>query len=261
VRVELSPGIPGGRWASLRPVTGRDEIALDPAAPGSGTGLAAGLLVDASGTRVGPATLGQLSMADHDRILAAVYAACFGDRIESAATCVVCGEAFALALSLKELLARQSSSLPENVTGPDADGWYRLDGGPRFRLPTVADVREASSRPPDDAMSMLQARCFQESPGDMEDRLQEAMERLAPVLDFDIDTRCPTCAAPQQVRFSIESFLLRALARERRFLNREVHRLADAYGWGLGEILSLSREDRRELVRLVNAERATRVRR
>lgn len=254
MRVELSPGTPGGRWAVLRPVTGHDELALDAGAPGSGTALVDRLLVAAPGTPIGPGTVGSLSVAERDRLLAAVYAACYGDHVESAATCTACGEPFELTFSLDALLADRVPRPGDDVAGPDDEGYYRSRDG-RFRVPTVGDVGAVAALAPTRAPRALLERCVAGAVDGREEELAAAMERLAPHLDVDLGTRCPACGDAQSVRFSMERFLVGALTAERRFLTREVHRLAAAYGWGLDDILRLSREDRRTLVRQVEAER------
>ena len=68
----------------------------------------------------------------------------------------------------------------------------------------------------------------------------------------------PTVPRRQPVRFDMRSFLYGALSHEKQFLLYEVHRIALAYRWSHDEILSLSRNDRRSLVRLIESERATR---
>jgi hypothetical protein len=88
-----------------------------------------------------------------------------------------------------------------------------------------------------------------------ENAIEEAMAQIAPSLDLDIATTCPHCAAPGTIAFRLENFLLHALAAERRFLTMEIHLLASAYHWTLAEILGLSRDDRRILVRCVERER------
>jgi hypothetical protein len=84
------------------------------------------------------------------------------------------------------------------------------------------------------------------------------MDGVGPVLDLDLEATCPKCGALQSVRFDIQTYLLRALAYEKRFLIHEVHRIAMAYGWGHEEILSLTREDRRAFVRLIEVDQAGR---
>ncbi|HEV8486721.1 MAG TPA: hypothetical protein VGV87_24460, partial [Blastocatellia bacterium] len=78
------------------------------------------------------------------------------------------------------------------------------------------------------------------------------------LLDLDLDAVCPHCGARQTVRFDIQSYLFRALGYERQFLNHEVHCIARSYGWSYEEILSLSREDRRTFVGLIQSDRQAR---
>jgi hypothetical protein len=95
-------------------------------------------------------------------------------------------------------------------------------------------------------------------PADNRDLLLAAMEEAGPVLDVDVDAACPDCGGSQSVRFDLQSHLLRSLAHEKRFLVREVHLIATAYGWGHGEILGLTRQERRAFTSLIMAERVAR---
>ena len=82
-----------------------------------------------------------------------------------------------------------------------------------------------------------------------------AMAALGPTLDMDLATTCPHCRARQSVRFAIDRYLLQCLAKERRFLLQETHRIARAYGWSHAAIMALPRRDRQDHVRLIDAER------
>lgn len=256
MRIALNPGLRDGRFAVIRAITGHDELALDPSAPWPGTTLAGRVLVAVPGTSVAPATLPRLSIADRDRILAAVYQSCYGDRIEAVTTCPQCGERFTCSFSLTALVAQRSGPSCDAAAGPDADGFFVLADGMRVRPPTVGDLEAVGTLDAEQAEAALVARCDGSAKAVSSDRLQEAIELLAPLLDLDLDAACPECGSTAQVRFSIEAFLLRAIANERRFLTSELHRLASAYGWSLNEVLSLSRDDRRTLVRHVEADRA-----
>lgn len=70
-------------------------------------------------------------------------------------------------------------------------------------------------------------------------------------LDLELVAACVECHAEQRVHFAIDHHLTRALAREERWLLREVHTIARAYGWTLEEILSLPRSGRRTFVKLI----------
>ncbi|MEE8523594.1 MAG: hypothetical protein V3T72_06650 [Thermoanaerobaculia bacterium] len=262
-QVRLQPGLPGGRWACLRGLCGHDEAAVDGTSDLAAAALLERLLVEAPGTTVSPATVWELTVCDRDRLLAAVYRRHFGDRIEGDLTCRGCGERFEATFSLAELLAsleadagRSETGNGHRVTGPDEDGVYRLADAGRFRLPTLGDQRRAAGLDPAAARRMLLERCVVEGdPSAAADDLDAAMAAVGPVVDLDLDAACSECDEEQSVRFDIRSYLLAALAREKRWLIREVHYLATAYGWSLDEILGLPRDDRRAFVRLIEAER------
>jgi hypothetical protein len=252
LRVELRLGHQGRHWANLRPLTGEDEIALDPGDPGAGNNLLSRLLVAAPGATVGPEGLSELTVADRDWLLAAIYHKEFGDDIDGVAACTHCGERYEFSFSLNALIAHQKEDGVPSVDGPDAEGFYSAPNGLRFRLPTVRDVEGIAGLPAEEAVSALLDGCLAEPAGAADrEALQAALERLAPILNLDIESVCPHCAAAQSVAFDLESYLLQVLAQERRFLTHEIHRLAISYGWGLRDILSMTREDRRSLVRHV----------
>lgn len=276
LQVRLDPGLPGGRWACIRPLRGHDEQAL----AHGGAGLAAvelldRLLVEIPGTSVGPGRAWQLAVSDRDRLLAAIYAAVFGDRVESEVACERCGETSEISFSLAALVASLEPSparLREGgVDGCDEDGIYRLADGTRFRLPTSHDQRELLGLPPAQHRRTLlrrcvvadadeQARTASDMSSELLDRVESAMALVGPPVDLDLPVACHECGAERQVRFDIQHYLLRALAHERRYFVREVHYLASCYGWTLDDISRLSRDDRRAHVELVAAERASRQR-
>jgi hypothetical protein len=256
MRVELDARSARGRFAYLRPLNGHDELWLDPDAVGASTWLLQRLLKDPSGAEANTVSVGALDVGNRDRLLAGVYTACFGERIDAVARCANCGADYELGFALGELGQQRGEAPAIDIEGPDETGFYRWQAM-RFRLPTVGDLDAVRALPPAEAPSALLLRCIEAPPGAIdEESVQQAMERLAPSFDIDIDAQCPICGAPQIVAFSLESFLLRALSRERRFLTLEIHRLATAYGWSLDDILKLSRDDRRTLVRQVERERA-----
>mgnify|MGYP003577260880 CR=1 FL=1 len=252
MRVELRQSVAGRRWAKLRPLTGEDEVSLDLADAGAANALLARLL-DGSGVTVGPECLMALSVTDRDRLLAAIYRMEFGDRIVGVATCSNCREEFEFDFSLDALLTHQDHGSEQAVR--EGDGFYRLADGCRFRAPTLGDMEEVAKLPIDTAIRALLDRCLEAPAAERSrDAVQAALEQVAPILNIDVESQCPHCESTQGVAFSLESYLLRVLAQERRFLTHEIHRLALSYGWSLRDILSLSRGDRRSLVRRVEAE-------
>ncbi len=255
LQVQLRPGLQDGKWACLRPLCGHDEGFVN------GIGLVEAiqfldrLLIEMPGTTVGPGKASELAVCDCDRLFAALYRQYFGEQIESTVSCQTCNASFELSFALPKLMATLENQLPSRVTGPDKVGLYTLPDGQRFRLPTVSDQYSIMGLEPQQAVAVLLQRCLVEGDPDQNaEELEVAMDEVGTVLDLDLDATCPECGASQTVRFNMQTYLLRALTHEQRFLNREVHHIARAYGWGHQEILNLTREERRAFVRLIEAE-------
>ena len=254
IRVELHRKEAGRRFAVLRPLRGSDEIAFDETEDFAGSALIDALLAPAAGASVGPGEADRLTVSDRDRLLAALYRHCFGDRIESVCRCRSCGERFEISFLVSEVETMPRTSGPAAIEGPDADGYYRANGA-RFRLPTIGDLKAVAGLGRREAETALRARCVAAADGCEAEDVDEAMETAGPVLSCELDAACPQCGAAETVPFDLERYLLSALASERRFLTREIHVLASAYHWPLADIMSLSREDRRALVRCVDSSR------
>jgi hypothetical protein len=258
LQIELSPGLPGGQWACLRALCGHDEAGIEGTSSIEATAFLDRLLVDMPGTSVGPGKAGNLAISDRDRLLAMIYMQCFGDRVESAVPCQVCDRSFDLHFSLSGLMDSLYNRQDVRATGPNEQGVYTMADGRQFRLPTSADQRWVLGLDPQQAINALLDRCIVKGDPQVDtETLQAAMDDVGPILDVDVEACCAECGTGQNVRFSMPSYLLRALAYEKRFLTREVHRIATVYGWGLQEILTLSRDDRRTYVRLIEADGIT----
>jgi hypothetical protein len=256
--VTLNPERGGGRLAWLRELRGREELELSQLTPGLVTDLLDRLLVGAPGAALRPGDVGAATIADRDRLVAGLYAAAFGDQIESRADCATCAQQFEFGFSLSGLLAELDRRAREALEryepiGPIGDHLYDLGGGIRFRLPTVADERALAS---DSSSRALLARCVQTAAGPIPtEAVETAMEALAPVLSLPLPARCALCSHEQQIDFDLLDFFLAALRRERPLFVREVHTLAGAYGWSYAEIVDLSRSERRAYVEVILLER------
>jgi hypothetical protein len=257
LELQLKPGLPNGRYAHLRELCGRDESLVAGTSSAVAVTLLDRLLVPAPGAAVLPGAAGDLAICDRDRLLAAVYCATFGDRIETRTTCTHCCQPFDLQFSLTAL--QDSLGGEPLAEGPDEHGHFRLPDGRRFRLPTLHDEQALAGLDPDLAHHTLAARCLVAGEGDVDPApLLAAIERHAPVLDLELGAHCPHCEQDGLVHFDLQSFLLSTLVREGQWLAREVHRIAATYHWSCGEILDLPRSQRRLHVSLIEADIAAR---
>jgi hypothetical protein len=242
---------PGRVW--LREPTGRDEVAVDDVSTFTAIRLLDQLLVALPAAVVHPGMAQDLTASDRDQLLAAVYRQVYGDRVVSTVRCSACTSPFDLSFSLAQLM-----DTVDHQRAPSErliDGSFRLADGTIVRLPTGRDECEVAALPAPEAERTLYERCrLSQHSASQPDELGDVLDKIAPVLDLELDAHCPECDQHEAVHFDIQSFVLKAFIQERRQLTAEVHCLARAYGWSLRDILSLTRSDRRAYVALIEAE-------
>lgn len=241
------------RVAVLRELSGSDELGCVRGGAVAASELLASLLVEAPGPTLRREELWTLPLGQRDRLLAAVHAHHFGDRIESVVDCRSCQKAFAVEFSLAALVAATFVAPP---AAADERGLLTLGGGMRFRLPSAEDERAVQALAPGEAALELLRRCAPDGAGQADsEALQALVAQAGPVLDLELAAHCALCQKEQSIHFDIVSFFFASLRNERPLLVREIHRLAMAYQWSQKAILRLPRGQRRAYVALVEAER------
>jgi hypothetical protein len=246
---------PGSNWAYLREIRGSDEQSVEGAGTVEAIRLLDRLLVSTSGTDIGPDRAKELATPDRDRMLATIYISTYGSRVESVVNCSQCDSPFDADFSLEDLIHHVDSEAAQANIEEESSGVYKLPDGRCFRLPTGEDECATLGMSPEEAERFMLNRCILKGdPTEDAQDVQRAMRDIAPILDLDMDARCPECDHQQVVRFDIQYYLLYRLIQGQRQLSLEVHQLARAYGWGLSEILSLPRSVRKIYVQLVEAE-------
>jgi hypothetical protein len=258
--VPLFPGLPGGRWARVRPLTGEVEQCIEPEDPCGFGRLLDALLVPTEGTTVRPGCALDLALTDHDRIAVALYCHIYGERVEARLRCRLCEKRFDVSFQLTAPAAPAGRAHAGRVDGPDESGAFVLRNGIRFRLPTGRDRLAAQECAVGEAREVLLRRCVEgEISPEQSEVVEEAMQCVGPLISDMLTVSCPHCGRQQDdVQFSIQRFLLDGLAFERRFLFAEVHQLARAYRWSYRDILTMPTRERRAYVGMILAERSAR---
>ena len=160
---------------------------------------------------------------------------------------------FDIEFRLSDLIAAlDGADRPEEVAEVLPDGAARLTGGAVISPLHGADEVDIASLPRSRAIEALRERSVR-GKGVDDAVLDRVLAWLDPVIDTELDAVCPECGTAHEVRFSIEHFLISALQGERQSVLRDVDVLARNYGWGLAEILGLSRSERRVLVAYAEA--------
>lgn len=208
--------------------------------------------------------LAALRLGQRDTLLYAVRAQTFGEQLAGLANCPACDQPMEFTLNLADMAMAQPDALEpgcaEQQFQIEADG-YELT----FRLPTSLDLAALISLESlDDRCSLLVQRCVAHAaqggvevapaslPAPTVQTLAAAMATHDPLADAELDLTCAACGQSWQVVFDIGAFLWAEIAAQARRLLRDVHVLAQAYGWREADILALSAARRQFYLEMVS---------
>jgi hypothetical protein len=212
--------------------------------------------------------LAALSIGQRDSYLLAVRAHTFGSRLEALATCPQCREQVECVLDMTAMgivpgVAMPASS-PYTHTSNELQQ-VNIDGYEvHFRLPNSLDLAAiANDNDVDSARNRLAQRCLSPSYHDglsvSVEALPEAVIKVVtaqmaerdPLAEMQLELTCSACGHHWQSMFDIATFLWREISTEAKRLLREVHILAQAYGWREADILSMSAARRQLYIEMV----------
>jgi hypothetical protein len=256
------------RELRLRFVSGEDHAFLLDTAGSTTPNERANALLERCLDEDDPATLVASAVAgDREALLLHLRRLTLGETLDCVLTCADCGAPMELELRVGDLLvdAYEEPRSSYEITIEAADPPLTV----RFRLPTVADVREAArsgNADPDATRAHLLGRCVSATEGGAIedataaawDAIEGAMADRDPQAEIELDLTCPSCATPFSIVFDTASFFLQELDARASALFEEVHALAFHYHWSEREILEMSPSRReRYLALLADALRST----
>ncbi len=194
----------------------------------------------------------RLSVTDLDAAILAVRKVVLGDTIASTIQCT-CGERIDIAFEVDHYLAQHAPRSVNKVKPSSSAGWWEIEGlDGHFRLPSTADqVAIAGHGSP---RAELIRRCFRPSgigPRSRQ-RMERAMEALAPSLHGNLEGVCPACEAVVRIAFDPQRYVLGELRQRAAFVLEEVHLIASRYGWSEPRILALPQGRRARYAELVH---------
>ncbi|MCG3114288.1 MAG: hypothetical protein LLH30_01270 [Candidatus Manganitrophus sp. SA1] len=264
------------REVKLRPLTGREEEWIaDPAREWTEAALVTALLRRCV-ERIGPErpteeTIRSLIVGDRDYLMLRLRQITFGKGVELTLICPrsECAKKMDIDLALDQIPIEPKPVAPRYAIFLSEEG-----GPPRevvFRIPNGADQEAArgwSHFNERERVNHLLARSLLKI-GEVDavtldavsrlsdetvEEITAAMERASPLVDAEMEARCPECGHLFTHRFEIVSFFLSELLRGRTQLEREVHLLGFYYHWPLREILGMTRRKRHRYLRLLTDE-------
>jgi hypothetical protein len=246
--------------AELRPLCGREEewLARHPRAPSAVavTHLLSGCLLRLDDQPAHRDQVRRLLVGDRDYLMLHLRRISLGETIRAVLPCPAC--------PAKMDVDFRAADVPVE-SRPQTASSYSLDlvtgAGPhrtaRFRLPTGADQEAVLGLADEQAVEALLARCLLDEGGaallpSEQSAVIEAMDRLAPQLELELELVCPECSHTFVTLFDTTLFFLSEMSTHVRQLTREVHHLALHYHWSEAEILGLTRSRRHMYLSLLS---------
>ncbi|HVN06229.1 MAG TPA: hypothetical protein VMT86_17525 [Bryobacteraceae bacterium] len=262
----ITVNVPGGLLASenieryerfetagLRRLTGREEdwLANHRGRPGAivASALLDACLVEVDGRAAPNDAARRLLAGDRDYLVLQLRRLTMGDAIHAVAACPECGAKMDVNFDI--------ASIPVDWRqGGPALHSMALEGGRtvRFRLPTGADQESVAALSLEEAAAELFDRCVEEAgalSGAEQDAVIDAMEKVAPGVNLELDLACPECSKSFLLPFDTTSFFFDEMRIPGDRLLREVHALALYYHWSESDILGMERSRRRRYLALL----------
>lgn len=204
--------------------------------------------------------LAALPIGERDGLIFDLRMQTFGPQISAVADCPACGQRLEFGLDSGDLRqAPVEKVLNGGALALDSDGLQV-----RFRLPTSADLLAVSAAGdvPDLRLALVE-RCVvsgdnpegdrfpADLPGVVVDALSQAMSVADPQADIRLAMTCQSCGQAWNAPFDVVAFFWKEIETWAVRTLLEVHRLAQAYGWTLADILQMSAWRRQFFVNLI----------
>jgi hypothetical protein len=195
--------------------------------------------------------LADVPVSRRDALLLQLRCATFGARLSACVACPACREGLEFELDAQTVRDWQRAGARNEVVEC---------AGLRFRLPTSRDLREiAGLRDARQAARRLAELCLLDrAPESLEwsaellSQLDDAFDRADPGGNIELALVCVACGQSWSEAFDVVGFFWEEIDARARSIMQEIHRLATAYGWTEGEILSLGPSRRAGYLEMVD---------
>jgi hypothetical protein len=202
-------------------------------------------LLSVSCPRIEYDALARMSIGQRDMMLLRLRVLIFGPKIDCVSTCPACSDSIEMSFTADDIASKNHLLTAESSL-------CLKDYEVRFHLPNSLDMTDLI---PDDlakSKKLLLWRCFasascrgesisaEELPDEVVNAVIEEMALLDPIANIKFAISCPSCGHEWSKLFDISSFFWMEINAWAVRMLKEVHILAQAYGWSEREILELS---------------------
>jgi hypothetical protein len=194
-------------------------------------------------------------VGDRDYLILQLRRITLGEEFHAVFACPACGTKMDVNFETKDVPVTFRPQAAADHLIP-LDSATNIERKVRFRLPCGADQEAVLGHNSRRAAELLLDRCILDSGGiplslDEREAVADAMDRLAPQVDLELDLACPQCAKQFLAPFDTTAFFLSEMKTNGGQLLREIHSLAFYYHWSEAEIVSLRRDRRRAYLGLL----------
>ncbi|MBD0372202.1 MAG: phage baseplate protein [Pyrinomonadaceae bacterium] len=196
--------------------------------------------------------LSSLTIGERDGRLLTLREWTFGKELSALMTCPACENSLEVSFYVSDI------TVTPEAQAADTHSLYLNDYDVLFRLPNSTDLAALhGSVSVAEGERVLLARCLlsarkgdaevgvSELPVEVLDAIAAEMDTLDPQANVQLEPECVHCGHRWKTTFDIESFFWSEIQAWAARTLREVHSLAQAYGWREAEILALSPQRRR----------------
>ena len=202
---------------------------------------------------------GDLPVTDFEWTLLLLRRILFGDFVRTSSSCnqLDCGAKIDISFGIGDYLAQFQMNMPAEVEKSPESGWFSLAGKDiKFRLPTGND-QQAVAHVAQPELE-LQKRCVipDDLSGDLLEQVQDSLESMAPAISGLLRGECRECGNMGDFYFDVQTYVLRELLDQAKFIFEDTHLLAGHYHWSEDDILNLPRQRRNRYVEAIIRDRS-----
>ena len=202
---------------------------------------------------------GDLPVTDFEWTLLLLRRSLFGDFVRTSSSCTQpdCGAKIDISFGIGNYLEQFQMNRPAEVEKLPEPGWFSLAGkNIKFRLPTGND-QQAVTHVSNPELE-LQRRCVvpDNLSGDLLQQVQDSLESMSPTISGLLRGECRECGCMGDFYFDVQTYVLRELLDQAKFVFEDIHLLAGHYHWSEEAILNLPRQRRYRYVEAIIRDRS-----
>lgn len=199
-----------------------------------------------------------LSIGKRDSSLLTLRELTFGRVLLGLVSCPECSERLELDFEVDDLRSRSGSRSESEISISHSGYDLKISPVNTYDLQSIVRLKDVSR-----ARDELRRRCilkiqyqgkdiaFEQLPETVIEAVEERLEELDPQADVRLALSCPSCSHRWEAPFDIVSFFWSEIDSWARHILRDVHVLAEKYGWSESDILSLSPTRRRIYLEMI----------